>query len=138
MHNIPCSSGNSEEETAVYRPSLSHKTKRAIINCGLLPAQSSDLTAIQSPALPLRWKVTDSDSRDSDDSFLSELVEMMQDKTKVLPVRKGRRVVLKARSTVPSPEASHEGSDLRTRRSPLGQRRGLGKAGFALLSPRHN
>lgn len=134
MHNSPSSSlANSEEETAVYRPSIPLKSSRAIINCGLLPAHSSDLTAIKSPAKSTRkGKEPLEDSRDSEDSLLSELVDLMSVRTG--PAKKGRRVVLKARSVAHSPDVSHA-SPVAVR-SPRETRvwKGTGKAGFVLLS----
>ena len=110
MHNIASKSDiQSQEETAVCRSSLPHKSKRALINCGLLPTSPSDLTAIRRPVRrTLDVSPTDV-SCDSDDSLLNELVEIMQEKAKVVPVRKGRRVVLKARTAIQSPNMSCEG-----------------------------
>lgn len=138
MHNTPSGSlASSEEETAVYRPSLPFKSTRAIINCGLLPVHSSDLTAIKSPARSTRKPREPApleDSQGSDDSLLSELVDLMS--AKPGPVKKGRRVVLKARSAAHSPDAAH--ASPAAARSPREERvrKAAGKAGFVLLSPR--
>jgi len=138
MQNTPSGSlASSEEETAVYRPSLPFKSTRAIINCGLLPVHSSDLTAIKCPVRSMRKRRESApldDSHDSNDSLLSELVDLMS--VKPGPAKKGRRVVLKARSAVHSPDTTY--TNPAAARSPREERvrKAGGKAGFVLLSPR--